>query len=152
MPWSSKVAGRTAQLRTAQAALQRYQNRAWARKADVPPFERQRQREQDRADLKVAVEILEPIVGEYVRGCVEADREAEAAKAEAARSGGHGYFAPQARIGEGPQARPEAASLEGFKAEIADILASSPDRATAQSRVQRALAIEASRLALRGSK
>jgi galactokinase len=68
MPWASKYAARTAQLRTAAAALNRYQNRAWSRKADnLPDFDRQQQREQDRRDLKTAVEILEPIIGERLK-------------------------------------------------------------------------------------
>lgn len=151
MPWSSKVAGRTAQLRTAQAALSRFQNRAWARKSDgVPDFDRQQQRRQDRADLKVAVEILEPIIGEHLKACVQADREAEEAKSEIAKTAARPAYsnAPGARIGESPQAHNEAASLESFKAAVGDVLATSPDTETARRRVQALLATEATRLSI----
>ena len=143
MPWSSKSAGRIQDLRVAQAALFRVRDGRWARKADCPPFERQRQREQDRADLKTAVEILTPIIEEHVKGCVAADREVEAAKAEDGRSGGHGYFAPSARIGESVTPKHDmAGELETFKSEVRDAINTAPTSQVARERVAALLAKE----------
>ena len=136
MPWSSKVAGRTAQLRTAQAALSRFQTRAWSRKADnLPDFDRQQQRRQDRADLQAVVENLGPIVEARVEEAAKYDNECKAIASEAAR--------PRAAESDG---------LPAFKVAVADVLATSPDHGTAQRRIQALLATEATRLALRNSK
>jgi hypothetical protein len=138
MPWASKYAARTAQLRTAAAALNRYQNRAWSRKADnLPDFDRQQQREQDRRDLKTAVEILEPIIGDRIRAEVALDRQETAEKADAAKVA--------SRRAPGTAADP----LEVFKAAVSDVLGTSPDSDTARRRVQQLLAIEATRLSFR---
>jgi hypothetical protein len=138
MPWASKYAARTAQLRTAAAALNRYQSRGWARKSDnLPDFDRQQQREQDRRDLKTAVEILEPIIGERIRAEVALDRQETAEKADAAKVA--------SRRAPATAADP----LEVFKAAVSDVLGTSPDSETARRRVQQLLAIEATRLSFR---
>ena len=129
-------------LQAAQAALFRVRDGRWARKADVPPFERQRQREQDRRDLKAAVELLEPIIGARVAEAAKYDAECNAI-AEAARSGGHGCFAPSVRIGESLAPKHDAAGeLAAFKSEVQDAIETAPDGLTARQRVAALLAKE----------
>jgi hypothetical protein len=163
MPWASKYAARTAQLRTAAAALNRYQNRAWSRKADnLPDFDRQQQREQDRRDLKTAVEILEPIIGERIKTELALD---VAEKAEMIHYRGPGQLPASRPIASGGLGANETSQvrqvadataeerrlLAEFEAEVRDIyLANSSDPEAAQRGVVRARAMLATKLALRG--
>ena len=95
MSWPSKSLARVQKLRTAQAALFRVRDGAWARKADAPEYERHRQREQDRRDLKAVVENLTPIVEARVAEAARYDAECSAIKAD----GGHGIFTPAITTG-----------------------------------------------------
>lgn len=96
-----------------------------------------------RDDVALALAAIEPILTEHLQGCVQADREVEAAKAEAGRSGGHAYFAPSARIGESAAPKHDAAGeLEAFKAEVAFAISTAPTGQVARERVAALLAKE----------
>jgi hypothetical protein len=131
-------------LKAGLAALHRYQDRGWSRKADsgLPDFDRQQHREQDRADLAEAVKTLTPVVEARLRDAVAYDNECKAIEADAAKAGA--VRRGVARSTTAPD------SLEVFKAQVSDVLATSPDSETARRRVQALLATEATRLVLKG--
>lgn len=103
--------------------------------------------------LADAAAVLGPIIADRVRTEVQLDAAEKAEAAVAAKAERVSYSsAPGARIGEAPSLSTVDSdeTLESFKAEVADVLASSPDSGTARRRVQALLAVEASRLALKG--
>ncbi len=101
-----------------------------------------------RDEVQAAIDEIAPIFEGRLSDAVAYDREcAEIAKAAAARPAYSN--APGARIGESVAPRHDAAGeLESFKAEVQDVLATSPDSETARRRVQQLLATEATRLSL----
>ncbi len=100
-----------------------------------------------RDSLSLALAAVGPVIEERLAAEVEADREAEANKAEAA----HYSSASHARIGAAPQARPEAAALEGFKSEVRDAINTSPTSQVARERVAAIIATAQVKHILHGS-
>ncbi len=151
----------------AKAALGRM--RFDARKADTP-FNGRRWWNQHVADIAAVADadaaagaaimqaVPDPAVGERDPGPLEyvlnaAERQL-ADEPDAEKSEGHGIYrgpgqlAPTARISPAAM-QPEA---ERFRSEVQDVLASSPDSTTAERRVRQTVAVEATRLALRGKR
>lgn len=119
-------------LQAAQAALFRVRDGRWARKADCPPYERERQRAQDRRDLATAVESLKPIVEARVEEAAKYDNECKAIASEAA----------SARIGEVAPKYDPSGELQAFKSEVAFAISTAPTGQAARERVAALLAKE----------